>query len=237
MGHPDQTHADERTWYGASLGGDTDRPASSLEPPQGLFDRIEDAVAVPVISAPVVVEYSIDCNDVVTSTGGDWDRFALDNDGEELAKDRPQLTLWDQIQGENARRVWQLVVSEVRRQHSAATVPFRCDAPGMRRWYEIDVQPGEDGSVNFRSSLVFEEARPEIPLVRRGSERQHEGDTVELCCWCARGRADNGWISLDELVWSRQQLDREPLPEIKQGICNDCARSMSGYAEQLTPQF
>ena len=203
-------------------------------PPTGLFDRIEEAASVPVFAAPTIVEYSIDCNDMVVSTGGDWDRFATENDGEELANEPPKLSLWSQIEGQDAREVWRLVVNEVRRSDTAAKVPFRCDAPGLRRWYEVSVTPGEDGSVDFRSELLFEEERPAVNLVLRGAERTRSVEPIEVCCWCARGRDGNRWISLDELVLKRRVLENQPVPEVVQGICQECADSMSEAASTLT---
>ncbi|MGI9579508.1 MAG: hypothetical protein ACR2OH_15020 [Microthrixaceae bacterium] len=202
-------------------------------PPQGLFERIEDAASVPVTVAPMVVEYSVDRDDMLISTGGDWDTFAADNDGEELAGTSRRLSLWSQIQGQDAQNVWKLVLSEVRRTHAEAMVPLRCDAPDMRRWYEIDVAAGDNGAVDFRSRLVFEETRPDVSLIRRGSERTPKASAVQLCCWCARGFDGNRWLSIDELVWSNDDLEHEPVPEISQGICGECKATMSSEAERL----
>ena len=44
----------------------------------------------------------------------------------------------------------------------------------------------------------------------------------------------NEWVAIDELVWRRHQLDGEPVPEINQGICSDCSRSMRAGASQIS---
>ncbi len=212
-------------------GHDDERLAN---PPAGLFRQIEEAAAVLVEAAPVVVEYSIDCDDVVMSTGGDWEMFARQNNGEELASGPPRLSLWSQIQGADARSVWRSVVSEVRRSESAATVPFRCDGPAIRRWYEVDVSPGDSGSVDFRSRLVFEEPRPEVSMLARWARRETVGEPVRLCCWCARALDGDRWIPIDELVWNQGRHEDEPAPQISQGICRKCSRAMSDEAERLT---
>lgn len=222
----------DRVVSGMSDGDYAMAPLAS--PPTGLFERIEDAASVPVATAPTIVEYSIDCNDFVVSTGGDWNAFASDNDAEELAENPPQLSLWSQIEGGDARDVWQLVLSEVRKTDSSATVPFRCDAPGLRRWYEIDVSPGDGGSVDFRSRLIFEEERPQVSLVARDAARKVTAEPIQVCCWCARGFTGDRWISIDELVWSQSHLENEPFPEVSQGICSECASVMSSEAERLT---
>ena len=98
-------------------GDDGDRLLAS--PPSGLFDRIEEAAAVPVVTAPVMVEYSIDADDIVVSTGGDWRSFAEENDGDDIGEAGEGLSLWSQIEGEDARSVWKRVVSEVRRSESS----------------------------------------------------------------------------------------------------------------------
>jgi hypothetical protein len=234
MERPDTTEKSDLVNRVVSAMDESDREPTELSvPPVDLFERIEDAASVPVVTAPTVVEYSIDCNDVVVSTGGDWNAFAAENDAGELAGNAPQLSLWSQIEGTDARKVWQLVVSEVRRSDSAAKVPFRCDSPGLRRWYEIDVTPGDDGSIDFRSRLLFEEERPQVALVRRGSQRLSGTEPIQVCCWCARGYDGRRWISIDELVWSQNHLEDEPVPEVSQGICRECASSMSAEAGRV----
>lgn len=125
-------------------------------------------------------------------------------------------------------------MSRVRSTGSAATVPFRCDAPDTRRWFEMTVTPAADGRVDFRSVLLFEERRPDVALMDRSTERDGSAPMVRVCCWCGRGDDGSGWVSVDELVYRNRMLEQPPAPEVEHVICDNCVRQMTAEADRLS---
>lgn len=207
--------------------------AGLVDPPAGLWERIEAAVraeaAGTVPSAGVggsggVVEYVVGPDDVVVSVGRGWDDFAAANQGPELAgaggTGRP---LWDSIGDPALADLWRAALGRVRTLGGDVVLPFRCDGPASRRWYEMELAALPDGGVRFSSRLVVELERPEVPLLRRDVERDPAAAPVLVCCWCADASADGTeWLPVEELLARDRLLEREPAPELRQVVCGRC---------------
>ncbi len=198
-----------------------------LEPPGRVWDRIVTAVGA-TGETTTTVEYVVDADDVVVAVGGDWAQFARENQAEGLTEGWRGRRLWDSVGDEDLRDVWRLLVSTVRSRRADLTVPFRCDAPRARRWFEMTVSVDEHDHVRFRSALVREEPRSPVALLDRGAERDPELEPVAVCSWCARGSLDGTWRDLDQLVAESGLLAQVPLPTVSYGICASCRDRMSG---------
>jgi hypothetical protein len=207
--------------------------AALEEPPLDLWARIAEAVASESEDAShrsgavgVVVEYSIDANDVVASVGGDWKEFARDNGAPGLADGRLTRPLWTYFDSDDVRDIWRTLVERVRAQDAAVQVPLRCDAPGARRWLEMTITPGHGGVVHFRSTVVFEQLRTTVPLLDPEAERDESLPAVPICCWCAKGHAHDEWLEIEHLVRELRLLE-DPMPSVTYGICASCRDRMS----------
>jgi hypothetical protein len=202
------------------------------EPPPAVWSAIESALA-PAHESPdtfraagTVVEYSIDADDHVHATGADWSRFAEANGAPEMTVlDRPR-TLWSYMNSDAVREPWQLLVRRVRERQVGAKVPFRCDAPHARRWFELALRPGDDGAVHFTTTLLFEEPRDPIALLDHAVERAADTEPVELCAWCGRGRSGDDWLDIETLLTVDRLLERDPPPPLSYGICGACRSDM-----------
>lgn len=216
-------------------------PADSerLDPPAELWERIQTAVSASPsgstdrevsTGAGTVVEYSIDELDVLVSVGAEWTSFARANEADELADRGTGTTLWDAIGDESLRDLWRRAVTTVRTDRRRSTFTFRCDGPRNRRWYEMTLTPSDDGSVHFRSELLFEMDRPDLRLLHRDIERDLHAATVALCSWC--GRADDGgaWVPIEVLLARTRLLEADPPPPVRHGICPSCVSEMRAVA-------
>jgi hypothetical protein len=208
-------------------------------PPADLWDRIATAVAGDSphgepSGAGTVIEYRIDAADVLVGVGGDWESFADRNDAPELATTTGTggQTLWDAIGDGPLRDLWRAAVSRVRATGAPVTIPFRCDGPTTRRWFDMTLTPAADGSVAFRSVLTFEMTRPEIPALRRHIARDTALAPVEICCWCAEASHDGRWQPVEEVLADARLLEAHPPPPVAYGLCPRCSQRM---AETLLP--
>lgn len=174
-----------------------------------------------------VVEYTIDADDAVVGVGGQWAEFANDNGAAELVAPPVDRTLWSYFDQPEVRELWQMVVSHVRTHEAPARLPFRCDAPQARRWFEMSVSPVADGHIHFRSELVFEEERTPVALLDATIERAADDDPVTVCTWCGRGDLDGAWVEIDELLRSERLLERSVLPAVAWSICTPCRDDMT----------
>ena len=212
-----------------------------LDPPAGIWEGIEASTASQRARrppsrgtpSPTAVEYRIDARDVLTDVGAGWVEFARDNDAPELAAPARDRTIWSYVDRAEIRELWQLLVQRVRTLQAEARVPFRCDAPHARRWFEMTVAPEPDGAVQFRSVLLFEESRPPVALLDPHSERDADAQPVPLCSWCGRGQHGVRWLDIEELVRAGRLLEAASVPPISYGICEACREEMA--ADLLVP--
>lgn len=209
-----------------------------LDPPAWLWDRIAAEVAHEPVSAQAgagtVVEYRIDRNDVVVTVGEDWERFAADNSAPDLGELPAGRTLWSYFDHDDVRTVWQLLVSRVRSQQAEASVPLRCDAPDLRRWFELTVTPEADGAVRFRCVLVFEEPRPAVALLADEVQRDVAVPAVPVCSWCGDAHDGASWAPVEVVVRNLRLLE-DRLPAIDHGICPSCRSSMTAELAVTAP--
>lgn len=237
--HPDHAHELDGVEFDALRAILDDLDASDLQlaaPPPAIWQSIEaTSVSESERRAPArtrvpatIVEYSIDEHDVVVGVGGQWADFATDNGAADLVTPSADRTLWSYFDQPEVRELWQMVVTHVRTHGALTRLPFRCDAPTARRWFEMTVEPGFDGGVHFRSELVFEEERAPIALLDAAVERDPDAEPTTVCTWCSRV-GDHGvtWVDIDELLRSERLLERAALPPIVWAFCEPCRDDMT----------
>lgn len=213
-----------------------------LDPPAEIWDGIEASVSSmrarqapsTVSPAQLVVEYWIDAGDVLTEVREGWAEFARENWAPELAVPPSGRTLWSYIGGAEITELWQLLVQRVRTVQRPARVPFRCDAPHARRWFEMTVEPAPREGVHFRSVLVFEEARPPVALLDPDAGRDADAHPVPLCSWCGRAQHGSRWLDIEELLETGRLLEQSTPPPVAYGICAACRQEMA--ADLLVPE-
>jgi len=206
-----------------------------ISPPADLWSRISDALDADAPQASAgsnggagtVVEYRIDADDVVVSVGADWDDFARENEADELVETGTGRTLWSSIGDDSLRELWREAVRQARSTGNTVTVPFRCDGPCARRWFDMTVEPLGDGAVAFRSELVMEMPRPELAVLHREMRRNPEAGTVEICSWCNQVNDEGHWRPVEELLARTRLLEQDPPPPVAHGICPHCVQQMS----------
>jgi hypothetical protein len=207
-----------------------------VDPPEGLWARIDAAIDDEAdeiaTGAGTVVEYCIDADDLVVAVGEDWSTFARDNGAPELDALSDERTIWSYFDDDEVRDVWRLLVEQVRATQGVAQVPLRCDAPHMRRWFEMTITAGPEGTVDFRSVLVFEEPRDEVALLSGDAERDRDRAPVPICSWCGDGHDGSRWSRIEDLVRELRLLE-DRVPAVDYGICPTCREVMSSDLQLL----
>lgn len=114
-----------------------------------------------------------------------------------------------------------MLIRRLRDRGGAVELPFRCDAPGLRREMNIRIAAGSTGrAVMFRTSLRSEEARKPQRLLDPQAERDEE--TLEMCGWCDRFRVAGEWVEVEVAAARLELFRRDRLPRISHGICAQC---------------
>ncbi|MEO8696213.1 MAG: hypothetical protein ABI658_22040 [Acidimicrobiales bacterium] len=201
-----------------------------VDPPDALWGRIAAAVTAESARAQTqsgtVVLYSINADDVVIAVDEGWTAFARDNDAPELVELDPARTLWSYFDNDETRDLWRVLIQQVRAKQAQAHVPLRCDAPHMRRWFEMTITSAPNGAVHFRSLLVFEQPRPSVSLLGRRTERNNETPAIPVCSWCGKAFDGFRWDEIEELARDLRLLE-DLVPSITYGICPTCRDLMS----------
>ena len=213
-----------------------DTDSERVDPPDELWGRIAASIASEPDSTPAgsgtVVEYSINADDMVITVDEDWAAFAKENNAPELAEMVPTQPLWSYFDSNEVRDLWRLLIERVRANQARAQVPLRCDAPDMRRWFEMTITPEPNNVVRFRSVLVFEEPRPAVALLDEHVARDRDAPVVPVCSWCGEGHDGSQWRQIEELVRDLRLLE-DLMPTVSYGICPKCRDLMS--ADLLVP--
>ena len=84
--------------------------------------------------------HRIDRDDVIVFLDDEWKGFARENGAAGLA-DIAGRSLWDFVVGADVRDVYRQMLDRVREDGGSIGFPFRCDAPALRRFLEMEIVP------------------------------------------------------------------------------------------------
>jgi hypothetical protein len=170
--------------------------------------------------------HRIDRDDVITFLDEEWKGFARENGAPGLA-DVAGRSLWDFVVGADVREIYRRMLDRVREDGGSIGFPFRCDAPALRRFLEMEIVPRQGGEVEFRSRLVAVDERPElIALLTTEAQATPSDEVFVSCSWCRRFRVESGWVEAEEAIRELGLFGGVPSPRISHGICEDCVRGL-----------
>jgi hypothetical protein len=165
--------------------------------------------------------YHVDDRNRITQVSPNWDAFALANDAPEVCANKIlNCPLMDFLAGFETQHLYDIMLNKVRSTQNPLTVPFRCDAPTLRRFMELTMRPGKDGGIEFQTIILHEEPRTPTILLDRASRRG--GGPVSMCAWCKKVHVEGEWLEVEDAV-AKLHLFQEPVvPELTHGICGSC---------------
>ena len=166
--------------------------------------------------------YQTDADGHLVHVDQGWCDFALANDAAEYAVPDALYgrALLSFISEPTTQHVYSVLMNRVQNQHAVVVVPFRCDAPQLRRWLELKMTPHEGGVAFATRELRTEQREAPFPFGRAGSRADL---LLRMCSWCKDVEAQPGrWERIEDAV-SHFALFREPeVPGITHGICPSC---------------
>jgi hypothetical protein len=164
--------------------------------------------------------YLLDEHDRIVEVGGDFDRFASENDGPHCqASQVVGQSLWSFIQGAEVRHLLRLLLQQA--EVGSVRVPLRCDSPHELRLLEMEIvaQPPHR-LVRFQPVLT----QPNDPYNAPEPAR-----LVTLCSWCNNVEVANGithWLPVDQAAQALGLLVRQP-QGITHGLCPACSAALA----------
>jgi hypothetical protein len=167
------------------------------------------------------LSYAIDELDHLIRVDQGYYRFAEENGWPDAGSSLGR-SLWDYVAGRELVNLQRLLVRRVRDEVGDVELPFRCDAPGMRREADIRIVARPGGRVVLFSARLRSEVEREIPQPLLDPEAPRGDEMVEMCGWCDRFQVDGEWVEVEEAARRLQLFNRSQLPAISHGICPDC---------------
>jgi len=180
-----------------------------------------------------ILRYRIDLDYVMVSVAGNWNAFAVENEGPELAGDSViGRRLWEFIADPATREIYRQLVDQA---FDGRSVQFdiRCDGPNTRRCTQISIYPVDDGNVEFETLTTKVEPRRSQELLRRGNSSPT--GLITSCSWCNRiktGRQE--WDEIEDAIKKLHFFELEHMPAVHHGICPDCSRQMNAIFTNIS---
>lgn len=178
---------------------------------------------------PEVVRYRVDATDRLIAFNQAWDEFAEENGAPWLrGADLAGHSLWEYVAAPEIQQIFRVLLGRVRSGRKALALPFRCDAPALRRHMEMEIRPLPDNQLEFCCRLLRVEPRDPVVLDRSRS-RDPVHRLLRMCSWC--NRFDVGGGKWEEIENAAAQVDLFGAVHpafISHGICDECLDLLEG---------
>ena len=158
--------------------------------------------------------YRVDANDRIVEVGGAWDRFALENDGDDaVANAVVGTSIWSNVIGDATRMYLEAVLTRARLEKKPIKIDYFCNSPKLQRKTRMELSSLPDGSVLSRHSILKIQ-----PLYSGSPAITDAKKLVKSCTICKRVRVGKTWVYSEEIL-NHQELN------LFFGLCDDCKAS------------
>jgi len=176
--------------------------------------------------------YIVDEQDRLIGVSGHWNQFAVENRAPELAQERIlNKPLWDFIAGDETIDAYKRLLNHCRAGGNLRSFQFRCDAPDLRRFMNLDIARAADSKLLLKTRLVREEARESIRLLE--TAESHTDDILTICSQCKRAKLEreDRWVEVEEAMETLGIPNTPPVPHLSHGLCPRCYEEVSAQLD------
>ena len=189
---------------------------------EGASSSLSVCPRTPLLMSSTTYEYTIDGDDVIRHVNDAWKDFALENHGQVLADGVVGSWLWQHLAGREVKPLYRALVERVRDRQVRIEVPFRCDAPDLRRHMALELIPLPASAVRFSCRVVTEEPLAPVKVLDPSLESDPHR-MIRMCAWCKRIEGGAGdWLELEEALSDLELFQMETVPGITHGVCPEC---------------
>ncbi len=168
--------------------------------------------------------YRIDADDRICEVDSWWLAFARENGAPELtAESVLNQSLWDFIVGRETQDLYREIHARVRSTGKWIMLPFRCDSPFLQRQMRMTISPDGEGRLLYET--VMDRVVPhDHRLDVLDPSRLRNQSFLTMCSCCKRALLEPcGWLDVEEFTVKLQLFEQPQVPELRYGICPDCA--------------
>lgn len=154
--------------------------------------------------------------------GGDWDDFALQNEGGLARAARVlETNLFDHVAGDDTRQALTGILTDVLSVGRTFRMEYRCDAPGIMRDLRMTVTPLRDQRLLLTHDLLDARSLPPTGPV----PRYVAGAAACKCSFCNAVREGAKWIDpFDSLTPHPAEVDYAVCPTCRSSIEDERTR-------------
>ncbi len=167
------------------------------------------------------LSYAIDEHDHLIRVDQGYYRFAEENGWADAGSSLGRL-LWDYVAGRELVKLQRLLVRRVRDGVGDVELPFRCDAPAVRREMDMRIVARPAGRVVLFSARLRAEEKRDVPQPLLDAAAPRSLEVVEMCGWCDRFEVGGEWVEVEEAARRLRLFNRSELPALSHGVCPDC---------------
>lgn len=168
------------------------------------------------------VVYQIDQDDLLVYFNDQWDLFANANNGLGVSSQRIyKKSIWDFIHDAETRHLHETLLKRVRSHKAILHLPFRCDAPDLRRYMEMSISLLPHRNVEYRCRTIKTESREAVAISAAGIMR--DGPFLRMCSWCKKIDVGNDtWLEIEDAIKFLGFFSGASLPQISHTMCDSC---------------
>ena len=130
-------------------------------------------------------------------------------------------SVWDVVEGIETRHLYEALFQKVRSGALIGPIPFRCDSPDERVFFELFMIPHAEGTIEVKSCFVRSESREPIKLLDETVDRSDE--LLSICSMCKKIKLDDEtWVEVERAVEKLKLFELARLPQLTHGLCQSC---------------
>lgn len=144
--------------------------------------------------------FFLDPSNKIIDVSPDWDSLVLPSGGVAVQSHRVVgRSLWDFVNGGDTRSYLNALFFWCRQTGHALTMPYRCDAPNLRRECRMKITPHIEGGLEIRHDVL---------LIREteGFHALEPDGTAEQCSQCLSWHGPAGWYDQTMSVPARDMF-------------------------------
>ena len=177
-----------------------------------------------------VLTYTIDANDIITSTDNNFKLFAEANNAPDLHITVMGKPIWNFIYTDQANILYDKLFNAVRDTDRAVALNFRCDSRELLRFMTMVVTPMKRRHLKIKTGVL-----KEVPRMRvLSSEILYNGikEGIPMCSHCNKVHiVDLGkWFEIDEAL--EQKLIADEL-SVTFKVCDHCVSDFHSAIDEI----
>lgn len=173
------------------------------------------------------IEYKIDTENNIIFVNEEWDRFALNNFGEEIISNKILgKNLLDFIMNITIKQIYLDIINQARK-GNVISINYRCDAPNCKRLLKMTVKSEDENIVKFISEV--QEIVPQNYLNILDPKAIRSNEFIPMCSWCKKIRMGSEWEELEQAINKYGLLTQTKIPSLTHTICQDCYEQLKSF--------